>query len=187
MFNLDLPTKRYWLDLPLSVRIEVLPLDGMMAAVARHHAAARVAAIAKERAERIETGVAVDDLPDIADPAIRGGLLQMELAAALARAGALDWEGVGDADGNALPFTKAGAERLARHPVMSEPFITRYFEPLERVNAEGNASAPAPNGSTAPGANTATAAASDARTAHPSSTRHSRRKAARSGKRPQPA
>lgn len=187
MFNLDLPTEPYWLDLPLGVRVKVRPLDGMLAAVARHHAAARVADIAKERAELAEAGVSADHLPDITDPAIRGGLLQMELAAALARAGAMDWEGVGDADGEPVPFGVSAAERLARHPVMSEPFITQYFAPLQRVTDEGNASAPGPNGPMDPGATTAPDAPAHASTALPSSMPRARSKAARSGKRRRPA
>lgn len=164
MFSLDMPTEPHWIDLPLGVRVRVKPIDGVTVSAARTFAFSCANTLIEQRKEREAAGTPTDDLLDLTDPALRDGFVKIQLAGALARYGALDWEGVGDDTGAPLPFSKAGAERLARHPVMFEPFLDGCFAPAARVAAEGNASAPALNGSTDAGAAIATAAASPAET-----------------------
>lgn len=157
MFHLDLPTEPRWIDLPFGVRVQVKPLDAPILA------AARGAAI---RAVREELGVPGEQPDD--DPAWRDARIEQELARGLARYGALDWEGVGDAWDRPLPFSQDGMAALLHHPGMPEAFSLAYTTPVARLDAEGNASAPAPNGSTAGAPDTAPDAESGAPSAPPS-------------------
>jgi hypothetical protein len=165
MFSLDIPTEPYWIDLPMGVRVKVRPVDGITVAAARTFAFTCATEARKQREERLDAGLPVDDLLDLDDMNIRDGFVKVQLAAALARYGAVDWEGVGTPEGEALPFSKAGAEQMARHPVMTQPFLDACFDPSIRVVVEGNASAPGLNGSTVAGAVIARAAETSATSA----------------------
>jgi hypothetical protein len=182
MFNLDIPTNPFWIDFAnLGVRIEVMPLDGVRAAVARSRAVARANKLRAEQAERRDAGVEIDG-PDMAEPEIWLGRVNLEMAAVLS-AGIIAWEGVGDAADQPVPLSAANAERFARHPTIADQFVARYFGSLERVTAEGNAFAPLPNGGSGQGANSATDAAPNAPTAPARSTNRKASRAAPSGKR----
>lgn len=159
MFSLDLPTQPYWLALPNGVRVKVRPLTGMVVAAAQNAAQKEAARIMLDRVERIAAGAPTDGLLDLDDESLKAGFIQVELARGLARYGMLEWDGVGTADGSdAAPFSTSGAERLATHPQMMEAFLAAYFTPVGRLDAEGNALPPTPNGSTAAGGTTATGA-----------------------------
>lgn len=152
MFSLDLPTEDYWIALPQGVRVQVRPLDSMTMAAAQSFATSCAQALIAARAERTAAGLPADDIVDLSDADMAAGFAELQLAAGLARFGMIAWEGIGDRDGNALPFSRDGAERLARHPLMTKPFLTGYFAALERLAAEGNGSALSLNGPTAEGA-----------------------------------
>lgn len=156
MFSLDIPNEPYWLDLPLGVRVKVRPLSGLVIAAARRLVQRDAIAILTERRERMDAGVPADDLLDLDDECLRDAFERVEMARGLGRYGIMAWEGVGNADGtDAVPLTPDNAEAMATHPDMMDAFLTAYFKPVEALAAEGNASAPMPNGTTAPGANTA--------------------------------
>lgn len=60
----------------------------------------------------------------------------------------VDWEGVGDANGKPLPCTPEGVRMLYIDvPGMANAMTEALGEHLTRWEEEGNASAPAPNGS----------------------------------------
>ena len=61
----------------------------------------------------------------------------------------LDWEGVGDADGNATPVTPEGIAALLDVWPIFERFQMDYVAEGLELEAEKNASAPSPTGSTA--------------------------------------
>lgn len=77
---------------------------------------------------------------------------------ALAQHGIIGWDGVEDHNGQPLPWKPDFAEMLANHPVMGPAFLRAYEEPVAQVTAEGNVSAPSPNGNSV-GAETTAAAA----------------------------
>ena len=158
MFNLDLPTEPYWLDLPCGVRVQVRPLTGVIMSAARQAAIADVLVLRAQRQENLDAGMPVDDLPDTDDPVMNEALIGAALIKGLARYGIQAWDGVGSPDGTPLPFSKDGAERLALHPDLMEPFRNAYLAPQAALAAEGNASAAMPNGGSALAANTAEAA-----------------------------
>ncbi|MDQ1079695.1 hypothetical protein [Pseudoroseomonas cervicalis] len=84
----------------------------------------------------------------------RGALLDRLIAKGAARLAISGWEGVED------EFSPAGAEILMSMPGMFELFIRQVMADLDAVKSEGNASAPAPNGTSEAGENTATDVAS---------------------------
>lgn len=155
MFSLDIPTEARWIDLPDGVRVLVKPLDGIVITAARNHAVTMIRKLADKRAELEAANVPTDSVPDVSDEALRVAMIEFEFARGLARYGIINFEGVGDQNGDALPFTRARAEALAVHPAMMESFVAAYLEPQARVSAEGNASATAPGGSTGAVENTA--------------------------------
>lgn len=105
-------------------------------------------------------------------------------------AGLVDWEGVGDAEGNPLPCTEAHKRMLVADPACFDRLDAHYVLPFALRIAEGNASPASPNG-TGAGATRARAIAgssakpkarSGAKAAPTASTRAKRPKAKRSGR-----
>jgi len=70
-------------------------------------------------------------------------------AKALARNAVLDWDGVGDAGGNAIPVSPEGIDALLDVWPLFEAFQTKYVAKGLVLDAEKNASAPLPVGSSA--------------------------------------
>jgi hypothetical protein len=61
----------------------------------------------------------------------------------------LDWEGVGDEDGNALPISPEGIDALLNIWPIFEAFQTLYVAKGLILDGEKNVSAPLPNGPSA--------------------------------------
>jgi len=70
-------------------------------------------------------------------------------AKALARNAVLDWEGVGDADGNTIPVSPEGIDALLDVWPLFEAFQAKYVAKGLVLDVEKNASAPLPSGSSA--------------------------------------
>ena len=87
------------------------------------------------------------------------------MAKALARRAVLDWEGVGDADGDPLPVSPEGIDALLDVWPVFEAFQTGYVAKGLMLEQEKNASAPSPNGPSAGATPTARPARKPARTA----------------------
>ena len=126
MLRLNLAREPYWLDLGLGVRVRVEPLTTALMVAAR------------------------------SDPAVRGlpeGTSDDEIAVifgkVLADRAILDWEGVGDADGNPTPVTPEGIAALLDIWPIFERFQMGYVAKGLELEQEKNASAPLPSGSTA--------------------------------------
>ena len=129
MIRLNLTATPQWLDLAPGLRLLVGPLTTALMVSAR------------------------------ADPAIEAlpeGATQEELALAMAKAVArravLDWEGVGDDAGDALPVSPEGIDALLEIWPVFEAFQTKYVARGLILDAEKNVSAPSPTGPSA-GAN----------------------------------
>ena len=143
MLRLNLSSGPEWLDLGHGVRVRVMPCTSAIMATARG-------------AEAVEALVAA-------------GASETELALALAKAMAgtaiLDWEGVGDADGIAIPVSPEAAAALMDVWPLFEAFQARYVAKGLLLDAEKKASAPAPSGTSAGATATARPVRRRARTA----------------------
>ena len=142
MLKLNLARTPYWLDLGLGVRVHVEPLT----------TARRVAARSDPEVRDLPEGTADDAIAVI-------------FARAIAQRAVLDWEGVGDADGNPTPVTPEGITALLDIWPIFEKFQMGYVAKGLEIESEKNASAPSPTGSTAGAKGTARPARKAAKTA----------------------
>ena len=142
MLRLNLAREPYWLDLGLGVRVRVEPLTTALMVAARSDASVR-------------------GLPEgTSDDAVA-----VVFGKALAERAILDWEGVGDADGNPAPLTPEGIAALLDIWPIFERFQMGYVAKGLELELEKNASAPSPTGSGAGASATAPRAKGRARTA----------------------
>ena len=126
MIRLNMTSAPDWLTLAPDLRVQVAPLTTALMVSAR------------------------------ADPAIealqedtsREGLA-LAMAKAVARRAVLDWEGVGDEGGNALPISPEGINALLEIWPIFEAFQTLYVAKGLILDVEKNVSAPLPNGPSA--------------------------------------
>ena len=132
MIRLDLKREPYWLDLAPGVRIRVRPCTTALVMAAR---------------ASIPAG-------DDGDDNARGAALLK----ALAQAAIIDWEGIGDEAGAAIPPSPERIDALLDLYPAFRAFETGYFLPALVLDEEKNACAPAPNGTSAAVPNTAAAA-----------------------------
>jgi hypothetical protein len=145
MIRLDLSREPRWLDLGHGVRVHVGPLTTSLMAAAR-------------------SDPLVTDLPDGAS----NETIAVAMAKALARLVVLDWEGVGNAEGNPVPATPEGIDALLDILPLFEAFQLRYVSKGLLLEEEKNASAPSANGTSAGATCTAAPAPASAPSAPPS-------------------
>jgi hypothetical protein len=126
MLTLDLTNAPQWRDLIPGVRLKLRPLTTALMVSARGDPA-------------------IGDMPEGA--ATEEAALAM--ARALARRAILEWEGIGDADGNPIdPSPEAIDALLDLWPAFGA-FQTHYVAKALLLDAEKNASAPLPTGPSA--------------------------------------
>jgi hypothetical protein len=142
MIRLDLSPEPQWLDLGHGVRLQLLPLTTALMVATR-------------------SDPAVQDLNAEANNDSRAATF----AAALARRAIVNWEGVGDADGKALPLTPEGIDALLSLWPIFEAFNLHYVSRGMLLDAEKNGSALSPTGTSAGATATARPAKRNARTA----------------------
>ena len=142
MLRLYLAAEPRWLDLGHGVRLRVAPLTTALMVASRSDAA-------------------VEAMPATATDEERA----LTFAKAIARRAVIDWEGVGDADGNPVPVTLAGIDALLEVWPIFEAFQATYVSKGLLLDAEKNVSAPSPTGTSAGATATARPAARRARTA----------------------
>lgn len=135
MIRLNLSREPIWLDLGHDVRVRVAPLTTSLMAAAR-------------------SDPAVAALPEGAS----NETIAVTMAKALARLVVLEWEGVGDAEGNPVPVTPEGIDALLDILPIFEAFQLAYVSKGLLLEQEKNASAPLPNGPSAGASDTATPA-----------------------------
>ncbi|MDP1669698.1 hypothetical protein [Phaeovulum sp.] len=126
MLRLNLSREPEWLELAPGLRLLLAPMSTALMMAAR-------------------ADPAVQDLPEDANNDQRG----MVFARALARRALLDWEGVGDADGNPIPVTPEGIDALLDIFPVFDAFQSDYVGKGLLLGAEGNASSPLPSGPSA--------------------------------------
>lgn len=127
MLRLDLAREPRWLDLGHGVRVLVAPLSTSMMIAARRDVEAAI--VDAEGADNEAIGAV--------------------MAKALARLAVLDWEGVGDGEGNPVPPTPEGIDALLNVWPIFDAWQSRYVAKGLLLQREGNGSAPLPNGSSA--------------------------------------
>jgi hypothetical protein len=142
MLRLDLTSEPRWLDLGHGVRLRVAPLTTALMVSAR-------------------SDPDLEALPATASDEARA----LIFAKAIARRAVTDWDGVGDADGNAAPVTPAGIDALLEVWPIFEAFQATYVSKGLLLDAEKNVSAPSPTGTSAGATATARPARKPARIA----------------------
>lgn len=142
MLKLNLTNEPQWLDLGHDVRVHILPMTTALMASARDDPA--MSAIPED---------ATDEVIGIA------------FAASVARIAIIDWEGVGDGDGNPISVSGEAITALMDVYPIFESFQTEYVEKGMLLDAEKNASASSPTGSSAGATTTAKRASKNAKNA----------------------
>jgi hypothetical protein len=137
-----LAQKERWVELPHGVRLLVAPITTIMVAAAQ--------AAARRRALEL---LGKEELPEQEN--LRRGVALMLTIQALGRECIRAWENVVDEDGAAVPITPEAIEVLLSHEEMAFALFDAVMTPLRAVEAEGNASGPAPDGTSAAGQTTA--------------------------------
>ena len=123
MIRLNLTATPQWLDLAPGLRLLVGPLTTALMVSAR-------------------ADIAIESLPESATTEE----LALAMAKAVARRAILDWEGVGDDEGNIVPVTPEGIDALLEIWPVFEAFQTGYVAKGLILDAEKNVSASSPNG-----------------------------------------
>ena len=142
MLKLDISNEPHWHELAPGVQVHLRPLTTALMVAARNDPA-------------------VQDLPEDATDEESA----LAFARALARVAILDWEGVGDADGNPIPVSPEAIDALLDLWPLFEAFQTGYVAKGLLLEQEKNASSPLPNGSSAGATDIATPARKSAPTA----------------------
>ena len=142
MIRLNLSNRPEWLDLLPGLRVLVAPLTTALMVSAR-----------------------ADPLIDGLSEASSQEDIALAMAKAVARRAVLDWEGVGDDAGDAVPITPEGIDALLEIWPVFEAFQTQYVAKGLILDAEKNVSAPLPNGPSAGATATARPAQGVAQTA----------------------
>lgn len=147
MMHLYSPKEPYWLDVIPGVRTRVRPANSVIMAAARATMSRQIAEMVRDRDMRKEVGASIDDLPDLDDPDMRAGLGDVLFKKALARHAILVWEGVLKAESKELaPVNAETIGDFMMVPRLCDGFYYKYLEPLVMLDAEKNASSPAPSG-----------------------------------------
>ena len=123
MIRINLSPEPQWFELGHGVRLLLLPLTTALMVATRSDPAVQA----------LEADASNDSRAAV-------------FAAALARRAIVDWDGVGDADGNVLPATPEGIDALLSLWPIFEAFNLLYVSRGMLLDAEKNGSAPSPTG-----------------------------------------
>ena len=147
MLTLDLSNEPRWHDLAPGVRVQLRPLTTALMVATR-------------------SDPAVEAMPDATSDEERA----LIFAKALARRAVLDWEGVGDADGNVIDPSSQVIDALLDIWPIFEAFQLVYVSKGLLLEQEKNVSAPSPTGVSAGATATARPARKSAKTARAAQT-----------------
>ncbi len=171
MIRLDIKKEPYWLELAAEVRLKVKPLTSAIMHMAQAQAVRTLLATQKERKALLESGGDASHLPDLENEVVRHSVSDVMLNTELARLAILAWENV------VVPGTEEPAMLTPEHIgelmeiwFINQEFGKKYMRQLDLLEAEGNGSRPAVNGTSAAGRATAKTARkknSPARAARP--------------------
>lgn len=145
MLKLNLSNEPTWLDLGHDVRLQLLPLTTALMVAARNDPA-------------------ISDLGEDASDEESA----LVFAKALGRIAIVDWEGVGDENGDPVDVSPEGIDALLDVWPLFEAFQTDYVAGGLMLDAEKNVSSPLPNGPSAGAMDTATPVKASAKPARKS-------------------
>lgn len=126
MLRLDLSAAPFWFDAGHGVRLRLLPLTTGLMAAARSDPAVRAVAGGEDR-----------------------DLQAITMAKAVARRAVIDWEGIGNAEGEPIAPSPEGIDALLDIWPVFEAFQMGYVAKGLLLAQEGNGFAPSPNGTSA--------------------------------------
>lgn len=156
MLRLNLKKEPYWLDLPAEVKLKVRPLSTAIMSAAQSSVIKQITDWRQERKSRLEVGANVSDLPDVDDEETRHGLSESLLIKAMARGAVIEWQGVLNSAGDAPAVVNDQAVNdLMDIWFIAQDFWKKYTASLSLLDAEGNVSGLAVNGTSAAGQDTA--------------------------------
>ncbi|MCW5699972.1 MAG: hypothetical protein KIT00_09035, partial [Rhodospirillales bacterium] len=138
---LSAPKEPYELELPYGIRVTVRPLTSASMAACQSAARRRIESLESQVRERKESGLGIDDLPDLDDPAERDGLYHGLLVHELAARHIVSWSGVLDADGESeAPVTREAVAAVVDLYPVGERFFQEFTLKQVLLNAAKNAS-----------------------------------------------
>lgn len=132
MIRLNLTVTPEWLSLAPGLRLQVAPLTTALMVSAR-------------------ADPAIEELTDNASQEE----MALTMAKAVARRAVLDWDGVGDDAGDAIPISPQGIDALLDIWPVFEAFQTQYVARGLMLAGEKNVSTPSPTGPSAGATDTA--------------------------------
>jgi hypothetical protein len=156
MIDLAQRSEPYEIPLPYGLSVTVKPLTTAGMAAAQAAARRAVEAIERQVRERMETGLPLDGLPDLAPEGERDGFYQAQLIRELAVRHITRWTGVEREGGPAPPTPENIAAVMELYPV-GERFFQEFTLRQVLLNAAKNGYGPSAAGtsSRAEGPNTA--------------------------------
>ena len=148
MITIGTATEDRWLDIVKNkIRLKVRPSSTLITAAARHHRDRQLEQVEKEFKAIKAGGGSVEGLPDIEDAVMRQALGELYFSQGLARYAILEWEGVCDEAGHPAPVTPENCDELMQQEsLVCNSFVVQYREREFLLAAEGNDSAPSPDG-----------------------------------------
>lgn len=141
MIRLNLTAEPKWIEVATGVKLLVAPLSTAMMVAARSDES--VARLREDASQEV---------------------LAIAMAKAIARRVIIEWDGVGDENGNAIEATKDGIDALMEVWPIFEAFQVNYVAKGLVLDAEKNVSALSPNGTSAAALDTALPAKPSAQT-----------------------
>ncbi|MCP4541402.1 MAG: hypothetical protein GY832_30095 [Chloroflexi bacterium] len=163
MISLKQETEPFDIELPYGVVVSVRPLKTTDMAAIQATARQRLEAIDAQVRERMEAGLGLGDLPDLADADEREGFLQCQIIYEMASRQIISWSGIED---DPPPSRDNIIAVMDIYPV-GEHFLQKLTFRQMMLNAAKNASGPSASGtsSQAEGPDTAKGAGKKARPA----------------------
>lgn len=166
MLTLKLPTTPDKWDLGSGVSITMRPLGPGL--IERVHVELRAIMTRALAGEDLLDGIPVTTaaLPDIRSEAGEEALRSLFFYISIAIAGIIEWEGIGDEEGNPIePTPENIAILMISENAIFDAFRQKFAEGWGALEQEGNASGPLQNGHSAKAPNTAKTVKSSARPA----------------------
>jgi hypothetical protein len=149
MIDLGQRCEPYDLALPYGLSVTVKPLTTAGLAAAQAAARRAVEAIERQVRERMEAGLPLDGLPDLAPEGERDGFYQAQLIRELAVRHVTSWAGVELEGGPAPPTPENIAAVMELYPV-GERFFQEFTLRQVLLNAAKNGSGPSAAGTSSP-------------------------------------
>lgn len=137
MIRLGMPREPRWIDLPMGVRLRVRPMATALVQAAKSRANREYRAAVEAWKIAAETGIS-DGLAPLDTEDRKEALLFALIVNELARECVMDWEGVGNLDGEPIAFTADGLPELMSHNGVAEAFWSTMTAAAAAVAAEGN-------------------------------------------------